>query len=906
LFGVASFAVWSHLANGSFFLGICLVLPTLAIVLTKSGGNRVPPSASRADGHAIAGHLAATATLAIVYWATWGVSPGAYDNLALMALIVHGAAVGLSLAAAWRAPPTQIIVLGACGAMVGVMTPPALYFVVTSESLSGFSLYIPPLGAVGAVFGSVVGLRTQMQLDVRAVNGGLAAGYLALVSCLVTTSLLTGSDPASLLRAGSGDHASPWLPTLGLTLLVPYLAWAIVPRALSGEPMGKLRAGDWLAPLQRPTGRVALGMGAIAIGGALASVGQLQTQAAPAWLPTLAAAAALALGFVAPRLHTVRALLTRRRIAFDPWQSSLVVFGLGILCLRPPLGAGARIDLHGALLAAVVAVALKARRGGLSLIACGTVPLMFNTSEGLLAAEAGVAATALCMYAIVVHPDARERLKALARLGLPSLVLTILCAGVWARFRTPEIQPEVGLIDLSFWTVCILGFCGMKRSRAYFVIASATGLALFANGITAGLNLTSVRIDFVTPLSAIVAFEVARWLQGVARGIRDSAEPPSPLSALAGLLPWIAALGERVLLDASSLPEPISGYWGPCTATHLLASSLVLSVFIWRVPLGQRWLTATVAYLCAALLCLLSETSRGLGPATLWQIGAALMTALAGPCLVAVIGDRFARWLAAQGTAWAPEMLGAGETRRPLASHDVILFAGLVFLAILFVPLTVRRFFDPLPMPQNLRVLVTVPIVYAIAIVAAIYPKAVWPFAARHPNGERPFAAYAVSGVIAATASFVVSLVFRFAFDKPASRSRLPGPRTTGNRPIRPGGCACASSRRCRWRSFSASCSGACCNCFSAFRRKWRHGRARRRHAWSAPPWRSAPSSAGWCRRCTARASSRRRHRRGRRLLYLETGTDESNVWPSDRPEWPERRRRSQLLAFGRKRPCWA
>jgi hypothetical protein len=38
----------------------------------------------------------------------------------------------------------------------------------------------------------------------------------------------------------------------------------------------------------------------------------------------------------------------------------------------------------------------------------------------------------------------------------------------------------------------------------------------------------------------------------------------------------------------------------------------------------------------------------------------------------------------------------------------------------------------------------------------------------------------------------------------------------------------------------------------------------------------------------------------------LRPGTDESNVWPSDRPEWPERRRRSQLLAFGRKRPCWA
>jgi hypothetical protein len=59
-----------------------------------------------------------------------------------------------------------------------------------------------------------------------------------------------------------------------------------------------------------------------------------------------------------------------------------------------------------------------------------------------------------------------------------------------------------------------------------------------------------------------------------------------------------------------------------------------------------------------------------------------------------------------------------------------------------------------------------VPIVYTIAIVAAIYPKSVWPFATRLPSGGRPFAAYAVSGVIAAAASFVVSLVFRFVFDK--------------------------------------------------------------------------------------------------------------------------------------------
>jgi hypothetical protein len=79
--------------------------------------------------------------------------------------------------------------------MVGVMTPARpLFRCDVGKPLWFLSVY-PSAGCRGRVFGSVVGLRTQMQLDVRAVNGGLAAGYLALVSCLVTTSLLTGSDP---------------------------------------------------------------------------------------------------------------------------------------------------------------------------------------------------------------------------------------------------------------------------------------------------------------------------------------------------------------------------------------------------------------------------------------------------------------------------------------------------------------------------------------------------------------------------------------------------------------------------------------------------------------------------------------------------------------------------------------
>jgi hypothetical protein len=108
---------------------------------------------------------------------------------------------------------------------------------------------------------------------------------------------------------------------------------------------------------------------------------------------------------------------------------------------------------------------------------------------------------------------------------------------------------------------------------------------------------------------------------------------------------------------------------------------------------------------------------------------------------------------------------GFPVARAPLSAHDIVLVMGLVFLAMLFVPLMMRRFFDPTPLPMNVRVLVMVPIIYAIAIVAAVYPKSVWPFASRQPGGRRPVAAYALSGVVAALASFVVSLLFRFSFD---------------------------------------------------------------------------------------------------------------------------------------------
>jgi hypothetical protein len=108
---------------------------------------------------------------------------------------------------------------------------------------------------------------------------------------------------------------------------------------------------------------------------------------------------------------------------------------------------------------------------------------------------------------------------------------------------------------------------------------------------------------------------------------------------------------------------------------------------------------------------------------------------------------------------------GLPQERNALNAHDLVLVGGLVSMALLFIPLMMNRFFNPEPLELQARVLIMVPIIYVIAIVVAIYPKAAWPFAMRAPGGARPVAAYALSGVIGAAAAFLVSVLFRFAFD---------------------------------------------------------------------------------------------------------------------------------------------
>jgi len=108
---------------------------------------------------------------------------------------------------------------------------------------------------------------------------------------------------------------------------------------------------------------------------------------------------------------------------------------------------------------------------------------------------------------------------------------------------------------------------------------------------------------------------------------------------------------------------------------------------------------------------------------------------------------------------------GLPDARGSLSLNEVALVAGLIFLAMVLTALIARRYFDPSPLQPNLRVLIMVPIIYAVAIVAALYPKSVWAFADITRVGHRPYAAYLLSGLMAAGAAFMISLLFRYLFE---------------------------------------------------------------------------------------------------------------------------------------------
>jgi len=99
-----------------------------------------------------------------------------------------------------------------------------------------------------------------------------------------------------------------------------------------------------------------------------------------------------------------------------------------------------------------------------------------------------------------------------------------------------------------------------------------------------------------------------------------------------------------------------------------------------------------------------------------------------------------------------------------LTSHDIFLVGGIIFLMMLFTTLIINQNFTATNLAENInvRVMFMVPVIYCVAIVAAIYPKAFWPFADIHKVGSRPVMGYILSGLLAVAAAFMIQLLFRY------------------------------------------------------------------------------------------------------------------------------------------------
>ena len=100
------------------------------------------------------------------------------------------------------------------------------------------------------------------------------------------------------------------------------------------------------------------------------------------------------------------------------------------------------------------------------------------------------------------------------------------------------------------------------------------------------------------------------------------------------------------------------------------------------------------------------------------------------------------------------------DVHYPLNVNQVVTVGVAVFLAVIFGTLLIKSQSNRIG--ENLFTAGMVATIYATAVVASIYPKTIWDFANIQKSGQRPVAAYLISGLMAVCLAFVVSLTFKF------------------------------------------------------------------------------------------------------------------------------------------------
>lgn len=124
-------------------------------------------------------------------------------------------------------------------------------------------------------------------------------------------------------------------------------------------------------------------------------------------------------------------------------------------------------------------------------------------------------------------------------------------------------------------------------------------------------------------------------------------------------------------------------------------------------------------------------------------------------------------WARSDRTARLKEMgfVSVEDLPRPLGANEVAMVGAMVFAIVNAVAFAFYlESADATGLNRTLKLALMLSIIYAAAIVIALYPKAVWRFADIHRTTTRPFAAYLASGAVAVAFALLVSVTFRYLF----------------------------------------------------------------------------------------------------------------------------------------------
>ncbi len=100
------------------------------------------------------------------------------------------------------------------------------------------------------------------------------------------------------------------------------------------------------------------------------------------------------------------------------------------------------------------------------------------------------------------------------------------------------------------------------------------------------------------------------------------------------------------------------------------------------------------------------------------------------------------------------------DNRSPLTAHQAVSIGFIVFLFMFFGNLFFRG--TSVMISRTILTSMMVATIYGFSILLTIYLKVVWPFADIRRVGQRPVAAYLVSGLLAVVLAFLISLTFKF------------------------------------------------------------------------------------------------------------------------------------------------